>query len=138
MKRLLSEEQDKYNKERDSLKKEEGAVEGKLKETKTKLQHYSEIGIETIIAKIAQEQELRVRKTSLLNQQSVLTDKNTGITTRYMALMQELDNNLKEFVIQARQRINEIERIQTDEVARIQSKYVLERDNCHSGWATHQ
>ena len=37
-------------------------MEGKLKETKTKLQHYSEIGIETIIAKIAQEQELRVRK----------------------------------------------------------------------------
>ena len=132
LKRLLSEEQDKYNKERDSLKKEEGAVEGKLKETKTKLQHYSEIGIETIIAKIVQEQELRVRKTSLLNQQSVLTDKNTGITTRYMALMQELDNSLKEFVIQAGQRINEIERIQTDEVARIQSEYDLERDNLNT------
>ena len=35
-------------------------------------------------------------------------------------------------VIQAGQRINEIERIQTDEVARIQSEYVLERDKLNT------
>ena len=123
LKRLLSEEHDKYNKERDALKEEEGILKNFFKEVRARMQHYSDIGIDALIAKMAQEQELGIRRKSLLSQENVLTDKSQSVRMRYEALRQELDNSLKEFRLQAGQQINEIERVKTEDVAKAQSGY---------------
>ena len=75
------------------------------------------------MAKMAQEQELGIRRKSLLSQENVLTDKSQSVRMRYEALRQELDNSLKEFRLQAGQQINEIERVKTEDVAKAQSGY---------------
>ena len=75
-KRLLGEENEKFNKERDDLKGKEAIVNEFLRQGRAKMQHYTEIGISSIIDKISKEKELHIRKNSLVRQENILTDKN--------------------------------------------------------------
>lgn len=56
--RLISELQDKYAKERDSLNGEMGAVNEFLKQVRSKRAHYEEVQIEEIIRRVAREENL--------------------------------------------------------------------------------
>ena len=71
-KRLLSEEKGKYNKERDDLKGKEAVLNDFLRQIKAKAQRYSDIGIETIINRISKENELQIRKKSLVHQENTM------------------------------------------------------------------
>lgn len=109
-KRLLEEEKGKYTKERDELKGKEAVLNEFFRQLKDKQRHYSEIGIEVIISKIAEESGLSIRKKALTRQESMLTDKNQSVKMRYDAMFQELDGSLKEYVQQAVRQGNEIDK----------------------------
>ncbi len=131
-KRLLGEEKEKYNKERDELKGKEAVLNEFLKQVKARMQHYTEIGIDAIIEKISKEKELVLRKKSLTHQESTLTDKNQNVKMRYDALLQELDSSLREYRLQSGQRVNEIERRQTEKIAEIQAEFTSKLNELNS------
>ena len=108
-KRLLGEENEKFTKERDNLKGNEAVIDDFLKKVKEKRQHYTEIGIEKIIERIDKEGELKIQQQSLKHQEEVLTSTNQGVKSKYDALMQDIDNQLREYRLQCQQRSNEID-----------------------------
>ena len=116
----LEGEAKKYSDERDKLNRDDGALKSFLDIVKSKRQHYAEIGIDAIAAKIDRENELKLQKASLENQQRTLTDKNQGVKAKYDALQQEADHQLREYKIQARQKVNEIDQETMELIARLQ------------------
>ncbi|MDE5956387.1 MAG: hypothetical protein K2G80_07830, partial [Bacteroidales bacterium] len=131
-KRLLSEEKGQYNKEREDLKGMEAVLNDFLRQIKDKAQRYSDIGIETIINRISKENELQIRKKSLVHQENTLTDKNQSVKARYNAMLQDIDSSLKEYMLQAGQQINEAERKQTEEISVIQAEFNAKTNELNS------
>ena len=127
-KRLLEEENSKYTKERDELKGEEAILRDFFTTLKKKQQHYAEINIEDIIARISREEELQIEQSALKGQETLLTEKNNDITSKYAKLKDELDKQLWEFELNAKQRQNKLHsdalnaktRLQTDSSNTIQ------------------
>ena len=113
-KRLLGEEEGKYNSERDKLNQEEGGLNSFLEQVKKKRQHYEEIGILQIAERIGKESELNITKQSLEYQEKTLTSQNESVKTKYDNLLQEADNQLKEHKLQSGQQINDIKQRQLE------------------------
>lgn len=116
----LEGESKKYNDERDKLNRDDGALKSFLDTVKSKRLYYAEIGIEIIASKISQENELKLQKASLENQQRTLTDKNQGVKAKYDSLQKEADNQLREFKIQSRQKAIEIDHELMELITRLQ------------------
>ena len=121
-KRLWGEEEGKYNSEKDKLNQAEGAVKSFLDTVKIKRQHYSEIGIDIVVEKMGRESELKIRQQSLEHQETTLTDKNKDVKAKYDELRKDIDNQLREYMLQGQQRQNNIERECTEAIARLQSE----------------
>lgn len=132
--RLLNEEKDKYNKERDELKGQEAVINEFLRQVKAKRQYYAEIDIDSIIERILKESELLIRKRSLSQQENILTDKSHGIKMRYDALLSEVSNSLKESELQSKQRIIEIESKKTQEITDLQNKFRIKTTELDSDY----
>lgn len=128
-KRLLGEEEGKYNVERDKLNQEDGALKAFLEQAKAKRKHYEDIGIAQIIERIGKEGELKIQKQSLQHQQETLTSKNQSIKSKYDALQQEVSNQLREYKLQSEQQLNEIGRQQMESFAHLQSELSNQQDN---------
>ncbi len=122
-KRLLNEENGKFTKERDTLKGEDAVIDNFLKTIKSKRQHYAEIGIEHIAEMNGKEGELKIRRESLENQESTLTEKNSDITSKYNTLQKETDSQLKEFELQISRQKNDIDKQLTEEIAIFQVNF---------------
>lgn len=131
-KRLLSEESSKYRDERDKLYQKDGALKSFLDKVKDKRQHYAEIGIESIIARIEKEEELKIREDSLKHQEAVLTGKNQSVKAKYDALKQEVDTQLKLFQLEVQQRMNLLDSEKTQIVGELQSESGKRRDEITS------
>lgn len=95
--RLLSEEKGKFEKERDSINKELGAVEDKLKDIRRKRKLYAEIGIAEICARVDAEPQLREHLESLLKTREALTREYSNLAAKYEALEAALRNELRNF-----------------------------------------
>ena len=122
-KRLLDEENGKYTKERDELKGEEAILREFFATLKKKQQHYAEINIEDIIARIGREEELKIEQSTLQTQETLLTEKNNDITSKYAKLKDELDKQLREFEINAKQRQNKLYSDSLSAKTRLQNDY---------------
>ena len=131
-KRLLGEEEGKYNDERDKLNQEDGALKAFLDQAKTKRKHYEDIGIERIIERIGKEGELKIQQQSLQHQEETLTSKNQSIKSKYDALQQEADNQLREYKLQSGQQLNEIEQQRMDALNRLQSELNDQKEEIRS------
>jgi len=118
-KRLLGEEEGKYNSKRDKLNQLVGTLKAFLDTAKRKRQHYESIGMEQIAERIAREGELKIRQETLKRQEALLTDKNQEVKQRYDALIRNLDNLLSEIQIQSEKCLLEIERNANDERLRL-------------------
>ena len=127
-KRLLGEEEDKYNAERDKLNQEDGGLKLFLEQVKTKRQYYEGIGINQIIERIGKEGELKIRQKSLIHQEETLTSKNQSVKSKFDALLQEVDNQLREYQLQSGQQINAIERKRMEIQARMQTEQNEQQD----------
>ena len=131
-KRLLGEEEGKYNVERDKLNQEDGGLKLFLEQVKAKRQHYEEIGIHQIIERIGKEGELKIRQQSLKHQEETLTSKNQSVKSKYDALLQEVDNQLREFQLQSGQQLNAIEHKRMEMFGRLQTEQNEQQDAIHA------
>lgn len=121
-KRLLGEEEDKYKAEFARLNQEDGGLKSFLEQLKAKRQHYEEIGINQIIERIGQEGELKIRQQSLKHQEETLTSKNQNVKAKYDVLIQEADNQLREYQLQSGQRLIKIEGERMNSLSRLQAE----------------
>ena len=128
-KRLLGEEEDKYNAEYGKLKQDEGGLKSFLEEVNRRRQHYESIGIGRIAERVGLKGELKVQQQSLIRQEEMVTSKNQSVKQKYDALLQESDTQLREYKLQAERRINEIEREQNESSSRLQMELNLKQEN---------
>ena len=126
-KRLLGEEEDKYNAEYGKLKQDEGGLKSFLEEVNRRRQHYESIGIGRIAERVGLKGELKVQQQSLIRQEEMVTSKNQSVKQKYDALLQESDTQLREYKLQAERRINEIEREQNESSSRLQMELNLKQ-----------
>ena len=103
--RLLSEVQQKYNYEKDSLNQKQGVVNDKLKRLKERQDFYAKKQIEEVIKRCDKEHGVKAELDSLKNKHSYLTAKFNDITTKYKALCQNVTNQLENFRHAQQQRI---------------------------------
>lgn len=121
--RLLGEENEKFTKERDSLKGNEAIINDFLKKINEKRQHYKEIDIEKIAVRIGKEGELKIQQHSLTHQEETLTSKNQSVKSKYDTLIQEVDSNLAAFGLQCHKQLNESDRQRIELEGRLQTEW---------------
>lgn len=129
--RLLSEEENKYNSERDKLNQLIGTLKSFLETVKKKRQHYESIGIERIAKRIGKEGELKIRQENLKKQEALLSDKNQEVKQKYDALLKDLDNLLREYQLQTDKQILDIERNANEESARQNEEATKAKDEAN-------
>lgn len=130
--RLLGEENEKFTKERDSLKGSEAIINDFLKKINEKRQHYKEIDIEKTAVRIGKEGELKIQQLSLTNQVKTLTSKNLSVKSKYDTLIQEVDNNLTAFGLQCQKQLNESDRQRIESEGRLQTEWNEKADAVRS------
>lgn len=128
LERDLQEEEGKYTKERDELKGELAVLNDFLKKVRTKRQHFAEIGIDAIIERMSREEELLIKKNSLTQEEQALTNENQSVKSKYDVLLQKVESDLKEYILLAEQKINGIERNETQVLNSIQSECNSKKD----------
>jgi hypothetical protein len=130
--RLLGEENEKFTKERDSLKGSEAIINDFLKKINEKRQHYKEIDIEKTAVRIGKEGELKIQQLSLTHQEETLTCKNQSVKSKYDTLIQEVDNNLAAFGLQCQKQLNESDRQRIESEGRLQTEWNEKADAVRS------
>ena len=131
-KRLLGEEEGKYKTEFARLNQEDGGLKLFLEQVKSKRQHYIEIGIDQIIERIDKEGELMISQRSLEHQERTLTSTNQSVTAKYDALIQGADNQLREYQLQSKEKLNEIESQRMMAISRLQSEQDEQQETVRS------
>ena len=121
--RLLGEENEKFTKERDSLKGSEAIINDFLKKINEKRQHYKEIDIEKTAVRIGKEGELKIQQHSLTHQEETLTSKNQSVKSKYDTLIQEVDYHLNAFCLQCQKQLNDLDRQRIEEEGRLQTEW---------------
>lgn len=95
--RLISEEQEKYGKERDKLSRELGVLDDKLKTTAAKRKYYEEIHIEDILQRVEQETIIEEGRKRQLAMKAELEKSYQNVVDKYKALLEQLDMDLRAF-----------------------------------------
>ena len=95
--RLISEEQEKYGKERDKLSRELGVLDDKLKTTAAKRKYYEEIHIEDILQRVEQETIIEDERKRQVAMKAELEKSYQNVVDKYRALLEQLDMDLRAF-----------------------------------------
>ena len=95
--RLISEEQEKYGKERDKLSRELGVLDDKLKTTAAKRKYYEEIHIEDILQRVEQETIIEEERKRQVAMKAELEKSYQNVVDKYKALLEQLDMDLRAF-----------------------------------------
>lgn len=95
--RLISEEQEKYGKERDKLSRELGVLDDKLKTTAAKRKYYEEIHIEDILQRVEQETIIEEGRKRQLAMKAELEKSYQNVVDKYKVLLEQLDMDLRAF-----------------------------------------
>ena len=116
-KRLVSEIQQKHDKEKATLNQEQGVVNEKLKRLKERKEYYAVQQIESVMSRCEKEQGLKRELESLKEKLADLTARFKDVTTKYRALHQNITHQLESFRQAQQLRILEEgeERQKTDE-----------------------
>lgn len=125
--RDAAEESNKYNKQRDKLNQQLGMLKKVLDDTTAKRKHYEDIGIGNIIEKMDHEGELNIRRQSLVEQMTRLTDKNKDVKAKYDTLRQNEANMRKQREMDVQRRQSELKEKKTSEISTQTDKY---NDDC--------
>lgn len=95
--RLISEEQEKYGKERDKLSRELGVLDDKLKTTAAKRKYYEKIHIEDILQRVEQETIIEEERKRQVAMKAELEKSYQNVVDKYKALLEQLDMDLRAF-----------------------------------------
>ena len=130
--RLLREENGKFNRQRDELKAREAVIDNFLQQVKTKQQHYTAIGINIIARRVEKEDELKTTQENLHHQEAVLTNKHQSVKTKYDALRQTAETERREHEIQCQQRVNRIEQELTQTLAELTNRQAEQQESVNN------
>lgn len=97
VKSKLSELDSVFDKKKEKIQEEIGKYKSKLDEIKTKREEYAALKIESIIERVSKKIPLDLEKRNLNSEKEILTSKFLEIQQRYQALLNQLQNQLKEF-----------------------------------------
>lgn len=95
--RLISEEQEKYGKERDKLSRELGVLDDKLKTTAAKRKYYEKIHIEDILQRVEQETIIEEERKRQVAMKAELEKSYQNVVDKYKAQLEQLDMDLRAF-----------------------------------------
>lgn len=107
--RLLHEENEKYARERDSLKSALTLVDNSLRICREKSNHYAAQNIENVLKKQEREGVLKLEKESAEERKRLLTREFESIAEKYDRLVQQVTGKLNDFKQIQQSRINESE-----------------------------
>lgn len=94
--RLIAEQNQKLEKEKEDINKAIGEVESKLKACKAKREDYARKGIEELLERASHEQELKLSLDSLQKKKEVLTREHNDLNAKYLALEERLRAEFRE------------------------------------------
>lgn len=97
VRRLQSEEKNKYQKERDDLIKEKGTVDADLKRAKQKQLEYERMNISEMIRRVEQKSVFADELTRQQQQRQELTRAYDDVISKYSALIERLDTDFRAF-----------------------------------------
>ena len=135
--RAAAEESSKYNKQRDDLNRQDGALKQILDDTRKKQQHYAEIGIDNIINKIEHKNEFNIRRDTLNGQIEQLTSKNKDVKAKYDQLKQKETDSRRQRESDCQRRLSELKVSEANEVSALQGKYVTDTAQMESEYQSH-
>lgn len=95
--RLQTELQDKYNKEKDGLNNNLGVANDSLKRLKERRDYYVQQNIEKVIERCQKEQSLKGQHDLLIDRLSDLTSRFTDITSKYQKLRSNITTSFEAF-----------------------------------------
>lgn len=127
-KKLQSEEEDKYNAERDRLNQTVGRLKDFIDKVKKKRAYYDEIDIVTLAARMEKEDELKKQHESLKKQAALLTEHNQEVNFRYDALFKEIDNAFEEMKNIAGQKIVGLQQEQNAQTKKLDRMFFDEKE----------
>lgn len=97
VKNKLSELDNVFDKKKEKIQGQIGAVNGKLNDLKAARNKYTSIGIETILERVSKKGTLEFERKNLASEKDILTSKFLEIQQRYEVQLRQLENQLKEF-----------------------------------------
>ena len=86
-----------FEKKKNEIQKQIGEVLSKIREVLSKRKEYNTLKINEIIARVSKKNILELEKKNLSNEQLLLTSAFSEIENKYKALLQNLQNQFKEF-----------------------------------------
>ena len=86
-----------FDKKKSEIQKQIGIFTEKLKTIKSKREEYELLKINEIIERVSKKNVLDLESKNLLNEKAILTSAFSEIENKYKALLQDLQNQLKEF-----------------------------------------
>lgn len=120
--RLLSEQQQKFDKEKEDVNKDIGEVESKLKSIKTKRKHYEGIGIDALLTRVAACPTVKMQLESLGKRKEMLTMKSRNLSAKYEALEEGIRSECMKFENIANARILEAKEKFLDDCEKLSSE----------------
>jgi hypothetical protein len=107
--RSLSEESERFNKDRDSLKREWAIVDENLKKLRLKKSGYESQNIDAVLKKQEEEGVFKAAKSRLEERRRVLTREFEDVAEKYDRLLEQVNRGLEEFRQVQKSRLNERE-----------------------------
>lgn len=126
--RLISEESEKFEKEKVKLAGEEAVVKDKLDKTEQKRRHYAEINIQHILQEAEKEPEYNISLARLAEQEKTITGQHATIKEKYDKLRINAEVTSKELSLDISRRIQDAESVRNQEKARINDELADARE----------
>lgn len=95
--RLMEEQSQKFDKEKEELNKELGKLESKIREIKDKRRFYEQKKIGDILSRVEDEHNVIARLDSLRRQKDMLTREFQSLSAKYESLQKQLEDEFKDF-----------------------------------------
>lgn len=132
--RAAGEENAKYQKQRDDLKEQDGALKKVLDDTAARRNHYDAIGIDGIIEKMGHERELQVRRKSVGDQIDQLTSKNEDVKAKYSSLRENVQVVRRQRELEVRERASKMKDSESSETGALQEKMLQDTTSIRNGY----
>lgn len=126
--RLLGEEREKFNRERDKLNQQKGSIDADLQKITSKRRYYEQERIEEVVAKMSKEPALKYELESLNKVYHELTGTYDDVMSKYRRLEQELDAEFAKFGNETKNRILCLKEELNTRISALQKKHYEQTD----------
>ncbi len=126
--RLLSEENERFNKDRDSLKRELTIVDENLKKSHLKKSEYELQNIGAVLKKQEEEGVFKAAKSRLEERRRILTREFTDVAEKYDRLLEQVIHGLEKFRQVQKSRLNERQSEKLNQEKNFLAEFTISKD----------